>query len=57
MKDKKHNAEIIADTIIDQLIEAGMDYDQMLKVIQLARKKYEAMKNKTRNLKPKANNE
>ena len=40
----------LADKIVKKLTEAGYSYDEMLVVIQLAREKYESMKNKKTDL-------
>jgi hypothetical protein len=46
---KKLTPEQLADKIIAEMTEAGLSYDNMLKVIRLARKKYELFKQEEEN--------
>jgi hypothetical protein len=46
---KKSTPEQLADKIIAEMTEAGLSYDNMLKVIRLARKKYELFKQEEEN--------
>jgi hypothetical protein len=41
---KKLTPEQLADKIIAEMTEAGLSYDDMLKAIRLARKKYKMLK-------------